>query len=393
MSAIFVPALAILGGMFLMAPPSAPKEDRPTNVEDVPNQGPFGSPLSQLNPSGALQIDGKVARDWTDPLGKSIHARLSGIYGATIFLEVEGEEKPMAYPLAGVNREDREYVRSVLRSCGHPELFPGVSNSSDEAANLVLNKDQWQKQLERWTKVILAAKRIPLDAEESRKHIRNIRDPNALEPLTSMIAKQSDDSVRTAYVEAIAGIGGRKATSLLVKLAATDDSGGVRASATWALCSLKDPSEALSEYAKYIPVKQFRDSTLTSLCMTGLIRPLNTYDYPPQVTEKLIDVLIMNQPIDVPYYVWWGYDTGWVPHSDGKAYGVGRRALYHIQRRNMRFFIPVPCEIARKLLVDQSGQDYSYDQAAWRHWYNGQKNMAESRNKANNRETGPTDKK
>jgi hypothetical protein len=354
--------------MLLMAPPDEGGRREPN---DGSGEGPFGPATTEIDraPSGALRIAGERSRVWKDAFGNSIQGRMLGISGATIFLVVEDE--PVACPLAVFSVGDREYVRSVLRSCGHADLFPGVSDPDDEAAKLVLTKQQWQKRLEQWSNAVIAAQRNPGEAEASRKHLRNVRDPNALDPLRSLVASGKNDAVRTACVEAIAGIGGPEAVRILVTVATTDRSAEVRASGLWALCNLKDPQPALSEFAKYVSVRRFRDAALVSLCGSGILRPLGRYDPPPQIVETLIDVLVVQQPVAVPYYVWSGY---YIRHGSGYSAGFTGPGV-----RTKWFRVPVPCEIARKMLVQQSGQDYGYDREAWRRWYEEQKANAAAR--------------
>lgn len=59
------------------------------------------------------------------------------------------------------------------------------------------------------------------------------------------------------------------------------------------------------------------------------------------------------------YYVWWGYDTGWIP--DPVVVGAHRHAHFHARKGYARMNIPVPCEMGRKLLAGYSGEDYGYD--------------------------------
>jgi hypothetical protein len=355
--------VVVAGCMLFMVPPvssSPPDEGAIPKANDGSDDGPFRpDSKSDRAPTGAVRIAGEKLRDWKDAFGNSMRGRLLGLSGATIVLQVEDE--PLVCALALFSLEDREYVRSVLRSCGQADLFPGVSDPRDEAAKLALTKPQWQTQLERWNKAVMAAQQAPREAEAAWKHLRNVRDANALEPLATLTSRRTDDAVRTACVEAIAGIGSPEAVRALVKLATTHASGPVRASAVWALCYLKDPLAALDEFARYLRVDRFRDPALICLRATGLVRPLGYKDPPPQIVKTLIDILWVQERVAVPYYYWSSREI--------RTPKGGYSGHFHYHKGLKWFPVPLPCEMARKTLVEASGQDYGYDRQAWRRWY------------------------
>ena len=85
----------------------------------------------------------------------------------------------------------------------------------------------------------------------------------------NLTSRPTADAVRSACVEAIAGIGSPEAVRAVVELAATQTDVPVRASAVWALCYLKDPLPALGEFPKYLRVDRFRDPSLVCLRARG----------------------------------------------------------------------------------------------------------------------------
>ncbi|MCL4195636.1 MAG: HEAT repeat domain-containing protein [Thermoguttaceae bacterium] len=359
----FCPQSGIVCWLLLASSMSAAlPAERDERREAVTDSGPLPPVKHEAvrEPSGVIAITGEAVRSWRDCLGNQTEGRLVGLHGATVFLAVE--EETLTVALAWLSTSDRQYVRSVLRAGGKANLFPGEADGKDESAALRLTASQWQRQLNQWVKVLNAGPAGDSKAaEEAWNHLRNVRDPKAIAPLATLAARENNTTVRTACVEAIAAIGGADATRLLVKLAATDRSTPVRASATWALCHLDDPATALAEFAQYLRVERFREPALVSLHATGLVRPLNSDEVPnAPLVDALIDTLIVKERRYVPYVVWWGYDTGWTPR--------GRHVHFQASRRLARFQVPVPCEMGRRMLVEYTGQDYGYDRQAWRGW-------------------------
>ena len=315
--------------------------------------------------AGPFREQPEPARTWNDVFGNSIEGRFLGLIAATVILEVENQ--PVACPLVGLNADDRDYVRSWLEARGQRQLFPGATNPEDEAAPLRMPPSRWRTQLKQWGKAVRAKGpgRKPETAEAARNHIRNICDPNALEPLRETLTRDADDAVRTACIEALARIGGCDAAPTLVQLACTDRSGLVRAAAAWALAHAKPVERALPEFAKYLRVDRYRGAALLSLRATGLLQPLSTDDVPdPALTEALIDTIVVSQSVKVPVQYW--YDTGWQPRMSPGP-GLHRHRSGGVLW--VPFKVPVPSALALKMLIDYTGHDYGYDQHAWREWY------------------------
>lgn len=349
-----------------------------------------GSPKAQAeqvarDPLGGLTISREPVREWKDCLNNSMRGRLLGIYGATVFLTVEGHEDDV-FPLAYLRIEDRDYIRSRLRALKKETLFPGAADPSDDAAKLRLTEPQWQKQLDQWVKAADADKSSDFAAAEvAWNHLRCITDPNAVQYLTALINRKLPMSIRMACIESLARIGNQDAMQFLVKLASSDRDGQLRASATWALCCLPDPRGVLAEYATYLRSEEVRGPALLSLLATGLVQPLQSNQVPDrQLTETLIGILVVKEARYVPYYVWKGYDTGWMPHAFGG--GGERHAHFHLRTGIAKFDVPVPCELARKMLVYYSGQDYGYDRQSWRRWQTAQTAKKPAAENANNQQ-------
>jgi hypothetical protein len=143
----------------------------------------------------------------------------------------------------------------------------------------------------------------------------------------------------------------------------------VRASAAWALCHSEESEKVLDEFARVLRKKQSRDAALMGLAMTDIMSHSDSVsESGDAVLDTLIDILVVKQPIKVPYYVW---SSSGYAHAKPKALGGGFHAHFHarIERQKRTFFVPIPCELARKILVKTSGHDYGYDRQAWRRWY------------------------
>jgi hypothetical protein len=381
------------------------------------DDGPFKAERASgraLEPCGTIVFDGTDPREWKDPYGHVVQARLVAVAGALIYVEKGNEFFP--YPLAGVSANDRDYVRSLLRSAGHATLFPGASDPDDEAARMVLSEKDWKSKIDAWTKIINAKKRTLGDAMTARNHLRSIRDPNALGVLISSLAKNpldravvrlpnptvprdrwgrpdigamtsfnlyeavahvksggivgkiTNDPARTTYVEAIARSNDFKAIETLVKTAVADKSGGVRAAAVWALCNVKNRELVIFEYVKYLKMKEHRDGALAGLFASDLASAARKSDLSYyEINKTLIDLLIVEQPIDVPCYCWKFQCCFFA--SAGQ---IGGALHFRGGEFAKRIWVPVPCEMAHDMLVRQSGADYGYDRRNWSEWNKGQ---------------------
>jgi hypothetical protein len=385
-----VTAMVVAGCMLCIDPlicSSLPDEGAAAAANGASQEVPFGRDDQRCDrgPTGAVRITGEKFRDWKNVYGDSVQGRFLGLAGAAILLEVEDGVLSCALALFGL--EDREYVRNVLRSCGQADLFPGVSDPEDAAAKLTLTKSQWQTQLGKWGKAVARAQQAPREAEAAWKHLRNVRDPAALQPLLNVISRPTADAVRSACVEAIAGIGSPEAVRALVELAATQTDVPVRAQAVWALCYLKDPLPALDEFSKYLRVDRFRDPSLVCLRAAALVRPLGYRDSPPEIVETLIDILWIQEVFRTPgTSIHGGGFTGWA-NGSGASGGISRSEHLVIPPRTFR--VPRPCEMARKILVEESGQDYGYDRRAWRRWYDERRAAADTRGPDDPRSVDP----
>jgi hypothetical protein len=365
--------VALAGTLWLQLAAAQIAPAVPANFGDIPEESTaFSTSLSkpgesqaERQPSGVISITGEAVRRWTDCLGNSIKGKLLGLHGATIFLVVE--DRLLTCPLAGFSRDDRQYVRSVLKRAGAESLFPGTARLDDEASPRRLTSREWHKQLDDWATAIKSGESGDRQAAEEAWHqLRAVRDHATIEHLETLIKRERNITVRTACVEAIASMGGPEVTRLLVELAVTDRSGPVRAAATWAMCHSEEVQTALVQYAQFIRADRFRDSALMSLQASGLVRPLSSSETPnTDLTTALIESLMIKRSRYVPYYVWSGYDTGWTPTGGG---GIYRLFYGRAHGGGVRIDMRLPCKMAHDLLTKYTGEDYGYDQRSWREW-------------------------
>jgi hypothetical protein len=320
------------------------------------------------NSTGSIAIKGEAARIWTDCYGNSVTAQLVGLHGATVLLMVD--DTVFGATLAGLTDGDRNYVTSALEAKGLGGYLPGTSGMPS-IGELRMPASQWAVQLDDWAKAIrVNEKKDQRTAEDAWNHLRSVRDPAAIDHLTRLIARESRDAIRTASVEALAAIGGPKTTSLLVQLAATDESDAVTASAIWALRSTSYPRLALAEFPKYMRAGRQRTQAIVSLKATGLVRQgyINS-DRAEPLTDALISNLVIKEVDRVPYTVWCMYDSGgnvW-PKGNG-GFRAHRARHFHASTKVAHVKKLVPRQDAYEMLVEYTGVDHGYDIRAWRRW-------------------------
>jgi hypothetical protein len=95
-------------------PPQSGTAAQP-NTSDTPEKRPATEEKPKLGEE----------RSWTDKQGRTIQARLIGMDGEKVVLQVKG--KPLPYPFDGFSAADQEYVRKEMVARGDGSKVPGVA--------------------------------------------------------------------------------------------------------------------------------------------------------------------------------------------------------------------------------------------------------------------------
>jgi hypothetical protein len=216
---------------------------------------------------------------------------------------------------------------------------------------------EWRSTITAWRREVLARSEpgYQFSADDLRPLLA-IRDRKAVPALLALLKTERERRVRTAYMEALATIGGKSALDALVRLS-LDDSYGYQRLAAGLISRMPNRDEAIPEYAKALAIDRTRGPALDALRRCGLTEPL-PYGQPPDpvLTKALIDSLVVKQVQTVPafrYREWYGVR--------GLDYGTYRRGYVPVEG--------IACnDPARTVLKNYTGQDFGYDQDAWTEW-------------------------
>lgn len=234
------------------------------------------------------------------------------------------------------------------------------------AAGETMSTGQWKKQLGEWLVELREAHRTGEgSAEAIKEEIRNIRDPNAVPALEAMLADGSDYP-RIVFLEPLAHIGGPDALRVLVRVSVTDGNVSVRKAAAEWITKMENRKDAVAEYIKYLRSPKYSGSAAEGLSASGLTkRDRYKVDEPdPDLTHALINALVLKGTKYVPVDHW---RECWYHNPVGVGKGVAWRGQTVTTLVRLRF--PIANRQVLRTLVEYTGQDYGYDQAAWKKWY------------------------
>ncbi len=311
---------------------------------------------------GKVEIPAEPTRTWTNSFGQSVEASFVGIDGTMVQLLIQG--KPIDAPLASLSESDIDYVDTTLTRFGSDLLARRDSVPDKETAESRLPASDWKRQIHRWAIDVRSFSKEPVAATAAWNRIRSIRDENAIKTLESQLKTEKDINVCIACLEALGGIGDQVAVSVLVRNAVVDKRKQVSAAASWELRNLSVPPIAIAEFAKLMK-SSHGQSALMSLRISDLLEPLRPYEAPDsEITEAIIRLLTFKYDEKIPMVEWRGYDTGVIPHGSGWSRHA-RRQTRGVVVVNQKL---VPNELALEMLKEYTGQDYAYNQSAWRKW-------------------------
>ncbi len=226
---------------------------------------------------------------------------------------------------------------------------------------------EWRKTLAEWRRQIdpAALPEHNPEGEAAKERIRAIRDPNAVAALEAAFASEKNHNVRLVYLEALGRIEGPKTLKRLVDIAATHPGEAERQLAANLLGELPDRRDAIPPLIKYLRSNAYSSYAAEALSASGLTQSQSRSEPPdPALTTALIDALVLTG---------WRFDrVWWEGPPQGTGQGAGERGWQggsSVYQRIVRVQFPILNEKAFQALVEYTGEDYGFDQIAWRKWY------------------------
>ena len=317
-------------------------------------------------PIGAVTIEFEPVRQWQNVWGVTLKARPLGLYGATVALDTE--EGPTEVPLATLCDEDVSYLQEALKRIGKETLFLGAvaPNGTDK---LRQSASEWKRDIAGWAKVVQQDNGMVSSAVWN--HIRNVRDPVAVEILLNRLAAEKHGSLAIAYVEAIASIKSDEASRELVRLSIEDNRFSVANAAAWAIRTTSTRNVIFDEYASLLKMKKFQDRAIMSVFTSDVANPRrragsSNYERHSGFTKSLISLLTTTN--SKPAWIGQWHLQGQFHGYSNSSWGFHRQLT--IRSKSIRIFFEVPYPSALQLLKQYTGEDYGYNKRDWYRWQN-----------------------
>jgi hypothetical protein len=250
--------------------------------------------------------------------------------------------------------------------------FPAAEEPGEAAGGETMTRAEWKREIRGWLERLRASHRTGDNlADDLKERIRNIRDSNALDALKVALADGSDYP-RIVFLEPLALIGGRDAFRTRVDVSVTDGNVLVRKAAAEWLDKMGNAKDAIPQYVKYLRAPRYRISAAEAVSASGLTRELSSGEAPdPALANALIKALTVETTRVAPAEYW---------HYTPLVGPGGTGYVYRERRVYARVRVPLLNASSLKALTEYSGEDYGYDQAAWKNWYQRKKNLTQDKN-------------
>jgi len=251
--------------------------------------------------------------------------------------------------------QEQVMIRRGFKRYGNRWLTSQEIELLEKKRNAEVAEKDWALKLNRWRKWLETEREL-----DGRRNILDMRDPPAAKALIRGLVNDSVDQVRILYIEALANIGTPAAVEAL------------------AVCSLDDPveevrltcldylhKETLPDVVDYYVGKlRSKDNRLVNRAALGL-----GYMKDPSAVGPLIDALVTTHKYKIvtrnPGSMSTTFGTG--PNGaagpSGLSMGGGPKIVE--QRHTNQSVLDA--------LATITGQNFSFDQQAWRYWYASQK--------------------
>jgi hypothetical protein len=214
----------------------------------------------------------------------------------------------------------------------------------------------WRRQVTLWRSMLETDKR-----EEAQAAILGITSPQALGAIEWMLVHEPDPAVRVLFLRAVSGIGGDRADQILLRHSAMDSSEAVRTHVRKHLIERLGTNELVRQYAKLLSVP---DQAIVN-CGAESLAQLNDR----AAVEPLIDALVtQGRETRIVGRQFGSQNSGWWS-GPGMSYRAWSGGTHYAEIGPRVFRVPMTNDGVRKALYDLTGQDFGYDEKAWRAWW------------------------
>lgn len=221
--------------------------------------------------------------------------------------------------------------------------LPPEIQIAEERESVDRAQKNWYQQVKQW--------REWLDDERSmqaQENFRKITDPLAVDALAKMLEDETARPVRILLIQSLANIPSGAANHTLAKIAILDEDEEVRLTCLDYLPGKKDPNVV----SYFVGQLQAKDNRLVNRAGTALriMHDMTT-------VGPLVDAVVTSHKYKI---VKQGGDNSMSFNSAG-GFGMGGGPTF-ITREHKNYEV-------LNALIELTGQNFSYDQNAWKYWY------------------------
>jgi len=241
------------------------------------------------------------------------------------------------------SRDDHQIAQGKIKVPGKGWKLPQELEIEQSRENVDRAQKNWYKQIQQW--------REWLDDERSMQaqdKFRNISDPLAVDALIRMLGGEKLRPVRILLVQALANIPAGSANQELARLAIVDEDEEIRLTCLDYLQDKTDPNVI----SYFVGQLQSKDNRLVNRAGAALriMRDMTT-------VGPLVEAVVTTHKYKV---IKQGGDNAMSFNSAG-GFGMGGGPKYITrQLKNIEVL---------NALIELTGQNFSFDQTAWKHWY------------------------
>jgi hypothetical protein len=236
-------------------------------------------------------------------------------------------------------------------------VTPQEKSDLENKHKLESGQQEWFKKVKLW-RGWLGGNRD----QEAREKFRGVDDPAAVKALAAALNKELSEPVRMLYVESLTKIASPDAIKVLAITSVEDDADEVRLSCLEYLQAKPRP-EVVNYYINRLRDKS-HDPVVINRAAVGLGRMKD-----PSAIAPLIDALITFRLVRIPQPGGEGATSAGFGGFKGGPSSIGLNAgggpKYERQ--------PSRNQAVLDALVALTGQNFGFDQNAWRYWYRAQR--------------------
>ncbi len=280
-------------------------------------------------------------------------------------LQLDPNDPQARQSLGFQKHHGRWFTREQIMEQRGMHHFEGAYRTSQDIALREQQKHREQAETD-WFRKIRGWRRWLDDqrSTEAAQNIAAIRDPYAANALIKLLDREDDPKVRSLYIETLGELRHPAAVQKLVSLSIYEFDHEVRQQCLDYLLRLYQPISLLP----YLNALRDKDNAVVNQAAEALERIGN-----PAALSPLIDALATthkyDNPESAPEEINATFTQGPNSSGGGFTFGGGGKKVISVDQRNIG---------ARRALVELSGgQDFEFNENAWRRWFVNQQELTD----------------